>query len=369
MEKAKSTLIVRPNGLGYVYLDGVKLNANTYVSEHYVGTPVTVKAEARKVLNTTFSYWIDANTNQIIATTPEYTFTVGSNRSIQAVFFTPEENQCRVQFLDLVNNIMQEQSVEAGQTVTPPTPSAQLGYDFTGWKDTKTNKIVSTGNPFTANTDMTLKPTYEKQKVQYTLKVYNGRIGDTQSAEAKVDGMTTVTVHAVKPTGAGDFAGWKLADASGNPTGNYLSYTESTSFSITNADLFVIAVYGEKPEARPVVYNETPIVAQQSAGSDLSIIGFTGRVVLPEGYTRVESGMIYKQGNATADELQIGSPNTIQGMVKNTTSAGLYRKVISNVPVGATYSARAYLIVQNAEGATETVYSDNVQTVTTTGEF
>lgn len=369
VEKAKSTLIVRPNGLGYVYLDGVKLNANTYVSEHYVGTPVTVKAEARKVLNTTFSYWIDANTNQIIATTPEYTFTVGSNRSIQAVFFTPEENQCRVQFLDLVNNIMQEQSVEAGQTVTPPTPSAQLGYDFTGWMDTKTNKIVSTGNPFTANTDMTLKPTYEKQKVQYTLKVYNGRIGDTQSAEAKVDGMTTVTVHAVKPTGAGDFAGWKLADASGNPTGNYLSYTESTSFSITNADLFVIAVYGEKPEARPVVYNETPIVAQQSAGSDLSIIGFTGRVVLPEGYTRVESGMIYKQGNATADELQIGSPNTIQGMVKNTTSAGLYRKVISNVPVGATYSARAYLIVQNAEGATETVYSDNVQTVTTTGEF
>lgn len=368
VEKAKSTLIVRPNGLGYVYLDGVKLNANTYVNERYVGTSVTVKAEARNVLNTTFNYWIDANTNQIIAMTPEYTFTVGSNRSIQAVFFTPEEDQCRVQFLDLVNNIMEEQSVEAGQTVTPPTAPTQPGYDFAGWLDTKTNEIVSKGDSFTVKADMTLKPTYTKSVVKYKLKVYNGRIGDTQNSEAEIEGMTSATVHAVKPADAGDFAGWKLADASGNPTGNYFSYTESTRVTVTT-NLSVIAVYGEKPEERAVVYNEEPRIIQQSAGSNLSIIGFRGRVVLPEGYTRLESGMIYKQGIATADDLLITSPNVTQGMVSNVTGDGLFTKTIMNVEPGATYSARAYLIVQNRQGAVETVYSDIVNTVTATGEF
>lgn len=368
VEKAKSTLIVRPNGLGYVYLDGVKLNANTYVNERYVGTSVTVKAEARNVLNTTFNYWIDANTNQIIAMTPEYTFTVGSNRSIQAVFFTPEEDQCRVQFLDLVNNIMEEQSVEAGQTVTPPMAPTQPGYDFAGWLDTKTNEIVSKGDSFTVKVDMTLKPTYTKSVVKYKLKVYNGRIGDTQNSEAEIEGMTSATVHAVKPADAGDFAGWKLADASGNPTGNYFSYTESTRVTVTT-NLSVIAVYGEKPEERAAVYNEEPRIIQQSAGSNLSIIGFRGRVVLPEGYTRLESGMIYKQGIATADDLLITSPNVTQGMVSNVTGDGLFTKTIMNVEPGATYSARAYLIVQNRQGAVETVYSDIVNTVTATGEF
>lgn len=362
-DKPKVMLNVTPVGAGAVYLsinDGAeqKLTTNTYVQEVYIGSKVTVRAEGYNIPNvftTVFRYWIDANTGQNLSSDSSYTInSIGTPRVLQAVFEEKEQDSYKVQFNDINGKELTSGYYKTTDTINVPAAPIVFGYEFVQWKGDDGSVIDKDTKTITGiKADTAYRAIYRTVSVKYTIKVTDGTIDGKTSAEAEQ--RTNVTAVANKAPDGKVFVGWQEV-VDGVPTGIYLSYSESYTFSVTR-NMTIQAIYeNSKPiETVRVMLDPTPIITKTSEAPEVYKASFLLELNVPEGYTVVETGFVYKTGEVqNIDELEINKENVIKKAAPFVPKAQ-FSMGVKNLEKPFVITARAYAILDNGT----IMYSDN----------
>lgn len=298
------------------------------------GTTLTVTAP-ETVEGKKFLYWQNANSKRVVSTENSYTFTLGSNTTIYAVYSeAPVEGQLLVEFIDKNGKVLHSAYVDSGTTVgeIKPADPFSVGYIFNGWSNSDTD-VISIPTYIMA---MYTPDPNEKAEIS----VING----------KLDGGETTRVFAynelveVTPDTAPEntvFAYWKR-------DGKIVSYSENYSFYAWG-DTTVEAVFAaEMPDAMPRV-----IMDAEVKGTDRNKAIFMAERTVPDGYTLVESGMLLADDS---DELTLGNYQ-IKAAAQSTEPNGQF--TVRQDSVSGVLYARAYLIYED-DGVFRVVYSDIV---------
>lgn len=362
-DKPKVMLNVTPVGAGAVYLsinDGAeqKLTTSTYVQEVYIGSKVTVRAEGYNIPNvftTVFRYWIDANTGQNLSSDSSYTInSIGTPRVLQAVFEEKEQDSYKVQFNDINGKELTSGYYKTTDTINVPAAPIVFGYEFVQWKGDDGSVIDKDTKTITGiKADTAYRAIYRTVSVKYTIKVTDGTIDGKTSAEAEQ--RTNVTAVANKAPDGKVFVGWQEV-VDGVPTGIYLSYSESYTFSVTR-NMTIQAIYeNSKPiETVRVMLDPTPIITKTSEAPEVYKASFLLELNVPEGYTVVETGFVYKTGEVqNIDELEINKENVIKKAAPFVPKAQ-FSMGVKNLEKPFVITARAYAILDNGT----IMYSDN----------
>ena len=221
-----------------------------------------------------------------------------------------------------------------------------MGYTFTGWSLT-TEEI--NGKIAAGETYIKVTPVYVQDKSKtYTVTVYVD--GDTDGKQSE----TGVLPGAVKIVNAPEVEG-KVFRCWTDDTDTILGYDNSYSMQVSK-NVTMKAVYidantsAEAP--KPVIAMTNVLKAENSKE-----ISFSVTRDVPDGYTVIEHGMLYKAvENET--ELTLETSQVRKYMYGTTTPKGIFTLNVNVTGKEDTQvAACGYLIVQNAEGTIEIVYS------------
>lgn len=229
---------------------------------YVIGETVTVTASAKTGYN--FKGWRE--NGSIVADDSSYTFAVGSNRSLTAVF----EKKPTVNYTVRVGadpskggTVRGGGTYREGSSVTV-TASAKSGYEFAGW--TENGRTVSTDSSyaFRADANRSLTAIFEQEQAAVTSYVIRVEANPSEGGTAKGGGTfregEDVTVTASANSGY-TFAGWM---ENGRPVSNDASYTFEA-----DSDTMLTASFEKEREEEPVLYN-VRVVAYPSEGGTVS---------------------------------------------------------------------------------------------------
>ncbi|MFN6433515.1 hypothetical protein EUCA11A_08700 [Eubacterium callanderi] len=364
VDKPKVMLNVSPQGAGSIYLslnDGSeqKLTSSSYIQQIYVGSKVTVRAEGYDipdVFTTVFRYWIDASTGQKLSSEPTYTIaSIGSPRIIQAVFEEKEQDSYKVQFNDINGNELTSDYYKTTDTINVAAAPILSGYEFVKWVGSDGSEIAKDTKTITGiKADTSYKATYKTISVKYTINVTDGTINGQTSVEAEQ--RTNVTAVANDAPSGKVFVGWQEV-VDGTPTGVYLSYSESYTFqAIRNMTIQAIYENSKPVETVRVLLDSTAVITKKSESPELYRAGFIMQLSVPEGYTVVETGLIYKNSEVqNINELEINKDNVMRKVAPFVPTTQ-FSMGVTNIAPPATITGRSYAILDNGT----IVYSDNI---------
>lgn len=283
---------------------------------------------------------------KIVSKNATYTTTAYADTTYVPVFAEADSEAFTVTFVDQFNKVVDTiDSTELASLEALPTAPAYMGYTFDSWSLTLDEvKALEEATVVTAN--------YTKDDLSYTVTAPNCTItvdGQAYEDTATVGFDAKVTVAPKADTATS----WTVNGATA-------AYGESYTFYVT-ADVNV-AYTTEDVTAVPTI---TAVSAEQ-VESDDRYVRFLATRSVPEGYTLVESGFVYGKGMAE-DDLVLENVGTVQGtadatvkLAKNSNTAGdgQFALTFGVANKDAVASARAYMIVKDAEGVATVYYAD-----------
>lgn len=364
IDKPKVMVNVSPQGAGSIYLslnDGPeqKLTTSTYIQQIYVGSKVTVRAEGYNIPNvftTVFRYWIDASTGQKLSSDLTYTInSIGSPRVIQAVFEEKEQDSYKVQFNDINGNELNSGFYKTADTINVPAAPILSGYEFVKWTGSDGTEIAKDTKTITGiKADTSYRATYKAVPIKYTISVTDGTINGQSSVETEQRTNVTAVANAA-PEGK-VFVGWQEV-VSGTPTGVYLSYSESYTFqAIRNMTIQAIYEDNKPVETVRVILDPTPVITKTSEIPELYRAGFIMQLSVPEGYTVIETGLIYKnEAVADINELVFEGQNVIK-LAASKVYTSQFSRAVKDLHPNSIVTGRGYAILSNGS----IVYSENM---------
>lgn len=319
--------------------DGMIRNGNT---EEPTGSTITLTAIPEETGE--FKAWIDSVTKKRFSEKPTYVFSVNTVRKLTALFADHSDaNEHFVTFSNRSGQYIATNYVTTGENAADYAPSDLKmysdGYTFTGWD-------IPLG-PISVSTDFV--GVYERKPALYRVLVENGKNskGETDFTAGFDEKITLIADEA--PEGK-VFAGWEL-------NGTLVSYKPTYScyvFSSMNAK----ARFAESVVPTPLILMQNVTRGEKKDGK--SMVSFQTTMDVPEGYTYVESGIVYVKTKASAGDLML--PNvgkTIDGKtVKcslSTTGEPQYKLSASYGEAGIT--ARGYLICLDGTGKRRVFYT------------
>lgn len=323
---------------------------DSYLYEQFaIGTSVTVEFTGTE----NFLYWVNAS-NKVVSTDKSYTFVMGSETTLKAVYGKARQNQATVVFISHSDQIISSKAYTTNDTIQFPVPPIKMGCTFTGWSMTEAEIRAAMANN---SGIIQVRALYTEPSIACSVTViYPDGIGN--------DVVNAVVGKAINVT-AKDIEGKTFSYWTDND-GNVLGYTKTLKLA-PSGDMTVKAVYGENAEVKPVI-SMTAIDA--SAGDGYWVISFTATRAVPEGYELVKQGILYSLdnrcvGDAGKDYLKLTADGTVPEGVYDYTGRDTALNGVTrfNGKVGTadtTLYGRGYMILKNSAGEVMYMYADTI---------
>lgn len=325
---------------------------DSYLYEQFaIGTSVTVEFTGTE----NFLYWVNAS-NKVVSTDKSYTFIMGSETTLKAVYAEKEEHQAMVVFISHTQQVISSKGYTDTQEIQFPEPPIKMGATFVRWSMTEAE--IRAAMATTTTGIIVVEPVYEFSAGSYTVTV-NYPNDETATYTATVGKITTVTAKSIDGK---VFKCWKNGDT-------VLGYTETLKVA-PRGDLTLTAEYvdaGTTVDRLPVIALTEISASQQGAKYAVS---FTATRSVPDGYTVTEQGILVstnsQYGEADAlDAMKLDAngakpDDTFILKATNTDATGV---TVLNGTVSAadrTVYGRAYMILRDSSGAMVYVYSDTI---------
>lgn len=323
---------------------------DSYLYEQFaVGASVTVNFTGSE----NFLYWVNAS-NKVVSTDKSYTFIMGSETTLKAVYGKARQNQATVVFISHSDQIISSKAYTTADTIQFPVPPIKMGCTFTGWSMTEAEIRAAMANN---SGIIQVRALYTNPSIACKVTVVYPEGTDNQVVDAVVGKAVNVTAKDIEGK---TFSYWT------DNAGNVLGYTKTLNLA-PSGDMTVKAVYDEAAEAKPVI-SMTAIDA--SAGNGYWVVSFTATRAVPEGYELVEQGILYSidsrcDGEAGKDYLKLTADGTVpEGVHKYSgTDQALNGVTRFNGKVGTadtTLYGRGYMILKNSAGEVLYVYADTI---------
>ena len=262
-----------------------------------------------------------------------------------------------VNFLSAYGNVMS--SADYTNTlsgIAHPTDPSKTDYEFVGWSldgetvieniDDCLAELVSDAlaTETTDDNTITLKPVFKRIEKTVAVTVTNG----TGSKEYQVGDV--VTVKANKAESGKKFSHWA------DENGNIKSYNANYSFFVSE-DISLTAVYVD--DEAVVKAQGTAAISAVNVNKSSKKLSFVSEFTVPTGCKIISAGVVAATKEPT-DELTV---NTARVVRTGTTTATSYRYTwtVTTKNTSMVVYARAYLVYEDADGNTVTVYGDTVK--------
>lgn len=323
---------------------------DSYLYEQFaVGASVTVNFTGSE----NFLYWVNAS-NKVVSTDKSYTFIMGSETTLKAVYGKARQNQATVVFISHSDQIISSKAYTTSDTIQFPVPPIKMGCTFTGWSMTEAEIRAAMANN---SGIIQVRARYTEPSIACTVTVVYPEGTDNQVVNAVVGKAIDVTAKDIEGK---TFSYWT------DDKGTVLGYTKTLKLA-PSGDMTVKAVYDENAEVKPVI-SMTAIDA--SAGNGYWVVSFTATRAVPAGYEMVKQGILYSldsrcAGEAGKDYLKLTADGTVPEGVyeysgKDQALNGVTR---FNGKVGTadtTLYGRGYMILKNSAGKVMYVYADTI---------
>lgn len=323
---------------------------DSYLYEQFaVGASVTVNFTGSE----NFLYWVNAS-NKVVSTEKSYTFIMGSETTLKAVYGKTRQNQATVVFISHSDQIISSKAYTTSDTIQFPVPPIKMGCTFTGWSMTEAEIRAAMANN---SGIIQVRARYTEPSIACTVTVVYPEGTDNQVVNAVVGKAIDVTAKDIEGK---TFSYWT------DDKGTVLGYTKTLKLA-PSGDMTVKAVYDENAEVKPVI-SMTAIDA--SAGNGYWVVSFTATRAVPAGYEMVKQGILYSldsrcAGEAGKDYLKLTADGTVPEGVyeysgKDQALNGVTR---FNGKVGTaetTLYGRGYMILKNSAGKVLNVYADTI---------
>lgn len=325
---------------------------DSYLYEQFaIGTSVTVEFTGTE----NFLYWVNAS-NKVVSTDKSYTFVMGSETTLKAVYAEKEEHQAMVVFISHTQQVISSKGYTDTQEIQFPEPPIKMGATFVRWSMTEAE--IRAAMATTTTGIIVVEPVYEFSAGSYTVTV-NYPNDETATYTATVGKITTVTAKSIDGK---VFKCWKNGDT-------VLGYTETLKIA-PRGDLTLTAEYvdaGTTVDRLPVIALTEISASQQGAKYAVS---FTATRSVPDGYTVTEQGILvstnsrYSQSDALdAMKLDANGAKPDDTFILKATNTDATGVTVLNGTVSAadrTVYGRAYMILRDSSGAMVYVYSDTI---------
>ena len=323
---------------------------DSYLYEQFaIGTSVTVEFTGTE----NFLYWVNAS-NKVVSTDKSYTFVMGSETTLKAVYGKARQNQATVVFISHSDQIISSKAYTTNDTIQFPVPPIKMGCTFTGWSMTEAEIRAAMANN---SGIIQVRALYTEPSIACKVTVVYPEGTDNQVVNAVVGATVNVTAKDIEGK---TFSYWTDND------GNVLGYTKTLKLA-PSGDMTVKAVYGENAEVKPVI---SMTAMDASAGNGYYVISFTATRAVPEGYELVKQGILYSIDSRCADDagkdyLKLTADGTVpEGVYEFIGSSGELNGVTRfNGGVrtaDTTLYGRGYMILKNSAGEVMYVYADTI---------
>lgn len=300
-----------------------------------IGTEITLLAAP--VEGKTFMYWKNVPSNRIVSTNQSYSFKVGSNTYLTAVYSEPQSGQVLVEFCDKNGKVLQSNYLDKNAAITTPTNPYTVGYSFAGWSPTV---------PSNADKDYVFTAQYSALPVSYQVTAEGPAmvVGGNLSPYAYNDKITLTVDDASVPAGQ-SFQYWTR-------DGKIVSYDTTYSFYVWDNTVVKAVCSAVSAGVKPQVMMDTVKI-------DGNRIIFMAERTVPDGFDIIETGIILKSGSGSANTLKIsGGSYDLKAVAQSTDKNGQFTVRKDNA--SGIWYARAYVIYKDSQGNCKIAYSNIV---------
>ena len=323
---------------------------DSYLYEQFaIGTSVTVEFTGTE----NFLYWVNAS-NKVVSTDKSYTFIMGSETTLKAVYGKARQNQATVVFISHSDQIISSKAYTTNDTIQFPVPPIKMGCTFTGWSMTEAEIREAMANN---SGIIQVRARYTEPSIACKVTViYPDGIGN--------DVVNAVVGKAVNVT-AKDIEGKTFSYWTDN-AGNVLGYTKTLNLA-PSGDMTVKAVYDEAAEAKPVI---TISEVSATTANESYVVTFMATRAVPDGYKVVKQGILWSRDAVCGEDgaaayMQFDSngklPTGVNAYIGNSLELnGVTRLDITTKYNDRTFYGRGYMVLESDAGELLYIYTNTI---------
>ena len=323
---------------------------DSYLYEQFaVGASVTVNFTGSE----NFLYWVNAS-NKVVSTDKSYTFIMGSETTLKAVYGKARQNQATVVFISHSDQIISSKAYTTADTIQFPVPPIKMGCTFTGWSMTEAEIRAAMANN---SGIIQVRALYTNPSIACKgTVIYPDGIGN--------DVVNAVVGKAINVT-AKDIEGKTFSYWTDN-AGNVLGYTKTLKLA-PSGDMTVKAVYDEAAEAKPVI---TISEVSATTANESYVVTFMATRAVPDGYKVVKQGILWSRDAVCGEDgaaayMQFDSngklPTGVNAYIGNSLELnGVTRLDITTKYNDRTFYGRGYMVLESDAGELLYIYTNTI---------
>ena len=323
---------------------------DSYLYEQFaVGASVTVNFTGSE----NFLYWVNAS-NKVVSTDKSYTFIMGSETTLKAVYGKARQNQATVVFISHSDQIISSKAYTTNDTIQFPVPPIKMGCTFTGWSMTEAEIRAAMANN---SGIIQVRALYTEPSIACKVTVVYPEGTDNQVVNAVVGKAIDVTAKDIEGK---TFSYWTDND------GNILGYTKTLKLA-PSGDMTVKAVYDQAAEAKPVI---TMSEVSATTANESYVVTFMATRAVPNGYKVVKQGILWSRDAVCGEDgaaayMQFDSngklPDGVRAYIGNNLDLnGVTRYDITTKYNDRTFYGRGYMVLESDAGELLYIYTDTI---------
>ena len=323
---------------------------DSYLYEQFaVGASVTVNFTGSE----NFLYWVNAS-NKVVSTEKSYTFIMGSETTLKAVYGKARQNQATVVFISHSDQIISSKAYTTSDTIQFPVPPIKMGCTFTGWSMTEAEIRAAMANN---SGIIQVRARYTEPSIACTVTVVYPEGTDNQVVNAVVGKAIDVTAKDIEGK---TFSYWT------DDKGTVLGYTKTLKLA-PSGDMTVKAVYDEAAEAKPVI---TMSEVSATTANESYVVTFMATRAVPNGYKVVKQGILWSRDAVCGEDgaaayMQFDSngklPTGVNAYIGNSLELnGVTRLDITTKYNDRTFYGRGYMVLESDAGKLVYIYTNTI---------
>ncbi len=323
---------------------------DSYLYEQFaIGTSVTVEFTGTE----NFLYWVNAS-NKVVSTDKSYTFIMGSETTLKAVYGKARQYQATVVFISHSDQIISSKAYTTNDTIQFPVPPIKMGCTFTGWSMTETEIRAAMANN---SGIIQVRALYTNPSIACKVTVVYPEGTDNQVVNAVVGKAINVTAKDIEGK---TFSYWTDKD------GNVLGYTKTLKLA-PSGDMTVKAVYDQNAEVKPVI---TISEVSATTANESYVVTFMATRAVPDGYKVVKQGILWSRDAVCGEDgaaayMQFDSngklPTGVNAYIGNSLELnGVTRLDITTKYNDRTFYGRGYMVLESDAGELLYIYTNTI---------
>ena len=323
---------------------------DSYLYEQFAGgASVTVNFTGSE----NFLYWVNAS-NKVVSTEKSYTFIMGSETTLKAVYGKASQNQATVVFISHSDQIISSKAYTTNDTIQFPVPPIKMGCTFTGWSMTEADIRAAMANN---SGIIQVRALYTEPSIACKVTVVYPEGTDNQVVNAVVGKAIDVTAKDIEGK---TFSYWT------DNAGNILGYTKTLKLA-PSGDMTVKAVYDQAAEAKPVI---TMSEVSATTANESYVVTFMATRAVPNGYKVVKQGILWSRDAVCGEDgaaayMQFDSngklPDGVRAYIGNNLDLnGVTRYDITTKYNDRTFYGRGYMVLESDAGELLYIYTDTI---------